>query len=271
MGFIKWTVLAIASIVTIGAAHAQEVAVVPMNETEPMVLLEKSISALKKQIADAQNLDPAARVKTAQELDKQADEMRVQVGAITRSIAILGENVFVAGLIVTYQGEYNVQTPWSPVTTNPSAEYGVAVFLKKNEEFVSNSIRGAFVGIAGIGADLNAGRNVVQRRSGVDNGWRLKVLISRADAQEANVRGVNLLDFEGGWTGIGGDVSLFGRDLGAQIYTKLNTCENVLPTSCSTYIFAFQGSSREKQAASLGAKHIILDFNFDGTGEGFGF
>lgn len=271
MGIFKGTLLAIASLAAIGAAAQEEVIVTPMNETEPMVLLEKSVSALKEQIANAKNLDPAVRVQTAQDLDRQADEMRVQVGEISRSIAILGKNVFVAGLMVTYQGEYNFQSPWAAVTANPSAEYGVAVFLKKNEEFVSSSIRGAFVGIAGIGADLNAGRGAVVRATGAEKGWRLKVLISRSGAQEANVRGVNLLDFEGGWTGLGGDAALFGRDLGAAVYTKLNTCENLLPTSCSTYIFAFQGPTNGSQGASIGAKQIFLDFNVDANGEGFGF
>jgi hypothetical protein len=269
MGLLKGKLLAIGVIASLlgATAHAQEVTA---SETDPMVLFEKSLAVTQNKIKEARGLDPVQRQKVAQELIDQSEAWRKQVADLERITKILGENVMVAGLIISYQGEYNFTTPWQVAQVTPGGEYGVAVVFKKNEQYVSDSIRGAFVAIAGVGGELQA-KTAIQRRNGVDRGWRLKVLFTN-NGNGGEVRGVNLTDFEGAYTGIGGEVHLFGRDIGAQIYTKPETCTNIVnPASCSVYILNFAGTKGEKQGAAVVAKEIMIDFQFDNNGEGFGF
>lgn len=272
MGLLKGKLLAIGVIASLlgATAHAQEVTA---SETDPMVLFEKSLAVTQQKVMEARSLDPKQRVAAAQELIDQSEAWRAQVADLERITKILGENTFVAGFIISYQGEYNFTTPWQVAQVTPGGEYGLAVIFKKNEQYVSDSIKGAFVAIGSVGGELQA-KSAIQRRAGVERGWRLKVLFTKNTGAE--VRGVNLQDFEGPYTGIGGEVHLFGRDIGAQIYTKPETCESIVgpvvnPANCSVYILNFAGTKGEKQGAAVTAKEIVIDFQFDNNGEGFSF
>ncbi len=263
MGFIKGKLLVFglfASLLGV-TANAQET-IVPLNESEPIVLFEKSIQSLQQQIEQAKGLDPAERTRRSREIADQAEGMRDRITEVNRLAKILGENVFVAGLIVTYAGEYNFQTPWNLVQAAPGGELGVAVFLRKNEEYVSSSIRGAVVNVYSIAGEIKAGQQAIARRTGIDKGLRVKVLLGTNDGSSAS--GVTLNDFEGAYTGAGGELSLFGRDLGIVAYTKTFNIGSV-------YVFAFQGTKGDTQGAAGVVKEIVLDFQLDNNGEGFGF
>lgn len=248
---------ALMMLTTSAFANQQADTLSPLNVNDARIVLEKGIEDLKNKIKNSKNLSEEERIKLANEIEESVDSLRNDLTTVVNEAVRLADTAYVAGIILSYTGEFNIPTEVSNrLSLAPGAELGLAIFLRNNA-YVSDAFSGAVAVMGGGSAKFAPG--ATQR---IDKGLKLKVLIAANRGAQPMIK---LQDFAGVYAGVGAEANLFTRSLSAQVFTRPTTCASVVnPLSCSVYMVSIRSNKDYTQQAPVEAavKGIYLDFPY---------